>query len=62
MLTYSKIEEMKSRYVELLAERHSKAMINRAKQHEDKQLEQRRKLTKEVAQLNKDQVTLKPYQ
>jgi hypothetical protein len=45
MLTYSKIEEMKSKYVELLADKHAQAMLNRQKQHDERQVEQRKKLT-----------------
>jgi len=45
MLTYSKIEEMKSKYVELLADKHAQAMLNRQKQHDEGQVEQRKKLT-----------------
>ncbi len=62
MLTYSKIEEMKSRYVEMLAERHAQAMQNRAKQYEEQQIEQRKKITHEIAKQNKDQFTINPQQ
>ena len=61
MLTYSKSEEMKAKYVEILAEKHAQAMLNRQKQHEEKQIENRKKLTQEVAKTNKDQATQKPY-
>lgn len=37
-------------------------MQNRAKQYEEKQIEDRKKMTKEVSKQNKDQFTIKPVQ
>ncbi len=44
MLTYTKAEEMKTRYIESIAEKHAQAMLERQKRLEMQQEEQRKKL------------------
>ncbi len=57
MLTHTKTEEMKTKFIESIAERHAQAMIDRQKRLEAAQEQQRRLRIQETARANQQMST-----